>query len=373
MNMHDAVVRPFTPETGLAIPPKFKLRRLAEFKVALQSEWLVKGLLPRHGFAAIYGPPSCGKSFLALDVAMHIAAGKEWAGRKVYPGAVVYVAGEGGSGVIKRLILGKRERGIPDDAPLFLVEVAPNLGVADGDTDTLIRDIRSQVGDLKLGAIVIDTLARSMGGGDENNAKDMGLFVSNVGKVAFTFGCLGIAVHHTGKAEGAGTRGSSALHGACDAEWEVKSDAQKSVRLAKMKDGEDGLEWVFRLVPGELGTDSEGDAITSCSVDVLTVPQHPETVSGRKKLKQPRGQKGALLLVVKKALSEAGIVPPVSSHLPENTQAVTADQIKAYAEKMNYGDAAGKPDSFRAMLSRDLNGLAGDGFIGRWNGWVWLK
>ena len=50
----------------------------------------------------IYGEPSSGKTFFALDLAAHIATGKPWNGHKVSPGGVLFCAGEGQSGLIRR-------------------------------------------------------------------------------------------------------------------------------------------------------------------------------------------------------------------------------------------------------------------------------
>ena len=39
---------------------------------------------------------NCGKSFLALDIAVHIATGQSWMGHKTRIGQVLYLACEGG-------------------------------------------------------------------------------------------------------------------------------------------------------------------------------------------------------------------------------------------------------------------------------------
>ena len=64
----------------------------SEIDVNITKEWLVRGFLGADETSAFYGKPGDGKSVLAQDMAMHIAAGREWHGRKVKQGAVVYVA-----------------------------------------------------------------------------------------------------------------------------------------------------------------------------------------------------------------------------------------------------------------------------------------
>ncbi len=58
-------------------------------------------------------------------------------------------------------------------------------------------------------------MARSMVGGDENAARDVGLFIDNVDQVRRRYGAAALVVHHTGK-DGKLERGSTALRGAAD-------------------------------------------------------------------------------------------------------------------------------------------------------------
>ena len=57
---------------------------------------IVQGLFPRDGLTVLWGAPKCGKSFLALDIGLHVANGWEYRGRKVQQGPVVLCAFEGG-------------------------------------------------------------------------------------------------------------------------------------------------------------------------------------------------------------------------------------------------------------------------------------
>ena len=46
----------------------------------------------------IFGPPGCGKAFLALDLAMATLTGRDWGGRKTTTDparSVLWLAGEG--------------------------------------------------------------------------------------------------------------------------------------------------------------------------------------------------------------------------------------------------------------------------------------
>src|SRR5688500_3788914 len=84
-------------------PPKFKLFSIEELSALPSPEWLIDGVIERNALGVIYGPSGSGKSFLALDVALSVAADKPWHGQKVSAGPVVYVIGEGRGGTKKRL------------------------------------------------------------------------------------------------------------------------------------------------------------------------------------------------------------------------------------------------------------------------------
>src|SRR5947209_12073769 len=91
---------PALAETIAAIdgPRRFQLRRFDELKPGTERTYLVKGLIPRVGLVVAWGPPKCGKSFWAFDLAMHVALGREYRCRRVQQGGVVYCAFEGGGG-----------------------------------------------------------------------------------------------------------------------------------------------------------------------------------------------------------------------------------------------------------------------------------
>jgi len=60
-----------------------------------EHEWLVKNVLTRGEIGMIAGPSKSGKSFLVSDIALAIARGVDWMGRRTLQGGVVYQAGEG--------------------------------------------------------------------------------------------------------------------------------------------------------------------------------------------------------------------------------------------------------------------------------------
>ncbi len=341
----------------------------------LTGAWLVKHLLPARGLAVIYGPPGSGKSFVALNVAYHVAMGETWAGKKTKQGAIIYIAAEGGHGFANRVVAAREQLEVPEDTPLGIIYVAPNLGSVEGDALLLVKEIKAQVFALgwEVAAIVIDTLARTMAGADENSTTDMGRFVRNVEFVANAFQCLGIAVHHTGKDVDKGMRGSSALHGAADTEWEIgEDDHGKSITVVKQKDGApDNLTWRFALIPHVLGEDEDNEKVSSCVVAITSEVKQKENPKIASKRKQVKGQKALLLKAITCCIEDVGDLLPVSAHLPSNTQGIIRQRLENYTDMMGFKEGTSERVQ-RSMVDKMLRELAGDGFIGRWGKHIWL-
>ena len=70
---------------GQAKNSRFQLKPFDEITLATAPNYLVKGVIPRIGLAVVWGPPKCGKSFWTLDLAMHIALGREYRDHRVQP------------------------------------------------------------------------------------------------------------------------------------------------------------------------------------------------------------------------------------------------------------------------------------------------
>ncbi|MGL5097478.1 MAG: AAA family ATPase, partial [Planctomycetia bacterium] len=114
--------------------------------------------------------------------------------------------------------------------------------------------------------IAVDTLARSFGSGNENDAKDMNAFVAACDHIASRLDAFVLVVHHAGKDTERGARGSSVLRAAADVEISVKrglGDMSAIVRVTKQKDAEEGRPISVRLVHAECVHAATGEVITS--------------------------------------------------------------------------------------------------------------
>lgn len=240
--------------------------KLGELEVK-PTDWLIKGTLENNAMTVLYGQPGHGKSFLAIDWACSIATGEAWMGGAIKkPGAVFYLAGEGLNGIAKRFKAWEITHNLKlSDYPIYPSKSGANLHDTDKTLD-LINDIRSSGEAPAL--IVIDTMARNFLG-DENSAKDVGQFISNVDLIRNAFSCGVLILHHSGKDQERGARGSTALKGAADAEYGCKKDNDGVITLksSKMKDAEPPKDKHMKLQGVELNLfDEDEEPVTSAVV-----------------------------------------------------------------------------------------------------------
>ena len=264
----------YVPPGEAVEPKKIELESIGDLEIDLSDSWTIDRLLPKDGLCIIYGSPSAGKTFAALAMTAHIASGREFAGCEVERGGIVYLSGESSKGFRRRLKAIKDEFGFDNRTPFLFRTVPPNLGKADGDAADLIAAIydKTNAAGWRADIVVIDTVARAAAGIDENSSRDMGQFIANCDKISSELGALVIGIHHSGKVENAGMRGSSALLGAADCVIAISSDetGARTARIEKQKDGEDGLSFTFKLQKVTLGQDRKGRDVTTCLLSDVT-------------------------------------------------------------------------------------------------------
>lgn len=235
-----------------------------------QLDYVIKGVIPANSLCSTYGASGSYKSFLACSWACHVATGHQWGGRRVAHGAVMYVVGEGGIGVPRRI---KAWEIVHDEQVenLYLVN-RPIFPAAPLDVDEMViaaRQVEQETGK-PVRMIILDTLARCFGGSDENDARDMGAFIRGCDELKRRTGATVLVVHHSGKDETKGARGSSAFRASLDAEYRIRREGADSEALiiscTKMKDAEELKEAAYDLRVVELFTDTDGELITSLVV-----------------------------------------------------------------------------------------------------------
>jgi hypothetical protein len=242
-----------------------KLLSASELKALPKPDYLIKGILPATGISACYGASGSGKTFLVTDLGINLSLGFDWYGRKAKKCPVTFVVLEGSGGLSKRLQAWEKHFGetIPEAYKVFV------------DTFSLMNsnDITRLVEEINLqgqgsGLLVIDTLNQASPGADENSSKDMGLIIQNAQRLARETRSHVMLVHHTGKDASKGLRGHSSLIAALDVAIEVKRDGSgRSWSISKAKDDTDEGLHHFDLKQIMLGSDPDGDPISSCVVD----------------------------------------------------------------------------------------------------------
>ena len=242
--------------------------------------WLVKGWLQRDALIMIHGPSGGGKTFCVLDMCLRMAAGlDEWAGNRVTPGNVVYLAGEGHHG-LKSRIAGWKHHNNVDKLNMWLSRGGCNLNSTEGylKTSDSLKSLP-----VTPDVIIVDTLHRFLDG-DENSAQDAKTMLDACNALMSEFNCSVILVHHTGVSEDAQkrARGSSAWRGALDIEISVVPQDENSpmqIVQRKSKDAEMSQDVFARLegvaIPGWL--DEDGEQVTSAVLSITDErPQEPE-------------------------------------------------------------------------------------------------
>jgi putative DNA primase/helicase len=248
-----------------------KFLTLEQLAATKPPEWLIDGILPAASFAAVVAPHASYKSFLTLDFALCIANGHEWQGRAVKQGPVAYVAGEGQAGMVLRALGWTERKGGSMNAPF--ITVPQGVAMPSGQLDELLAGIRAMPAPPVL--IVLDTLARCFGSGDENSSTDMGAFILACDRMRLETGACVLVVHHTGKDAEKGARGSSALPGAVDCLIVAKRTGNSMTvmnraPIGKMKDAAEFDDIALAAVPIQFERDG-----VECSTLVLTVDESP--------------------------------------------------------------------------------------------------
>ena len=290
-----AAMRPSVSDSG----PRFAVIPDHQFIERAPLAWHVKGVLPKAELAVVFGPSGSGKSFVVFDMAAAIATGVPWQGRKATKGKVVFVLAEGAMGFRNRLLAyAKTHAGTFPG--VRIIGSAPNL-LGEQDHVLLANEIEASGGaDL----IVIDTLAASSPGADENAAKDMGKVIDHCKRLHHATGATVLLIHHSGKDESKGARGWSGLRAAADAEIEVnRYSDDRTATVTKLKDGEDGAKFAFRLVPVQIAFDADGEPVNSCIVESLAV-----VPANNKREPRPGTIERALLEAIRGDLSTDGLV-----------------------------------------------------------------
>jgi hypothetical protein len=217
------------------------------------------------------------KSFVAQSWCASVATGFAWHDRPVSEARrVLYVAAEGLHGLHNRLTAWERWQNTRiSHESLMTYPSAVNLAHPPAVAD-LVALVRGE----GFGMIVLDTFAKCAVGLDENSARDMGQVVDSLYRIREAAGHTGVVgvVHHTGKADRATARGSSALESGVDTVYTTEGDSRAmTLTRTKRKDGpaNDRLALGFRGIEGT----RSGVAVTQLDGSTSNLPGVDEVVT----------------------------------------------------------------------------------------------
>lgn len=216
---------------------------LADLDKLPPPEPMIDGLLDRKTIAVLSGKFGTYKTFLALDMAAHLALGKAWHGHPV-PNSVkvLYIAAEGVSGIHKRARAWQSEHDTTIPRGVFTVLTRPANLTRDDEVAWLADKVR----ELGAGLVVVDTWHRSTPGSEENSNDDAGEAFNELATIRDDTGTTMLVLHHTGHA-GERARGASSLEDDADTAFVIKLGGDGEDRSAanprvlhhrKCKDGE---------------------------------------------------------------------------------------------------------------------------------------
>lgn len=259
------VDKPAEPQTAPAASPGEMLHPAdVALDDVLRVEYLIKGVLERQSNAVLFGKWNVGKTFVILDMAAAIATGREWFGKRVNQGRVLYLGYEGIRAMKKRIIaLREKHPMLKDPAiPFMWAPLRNPLTRPEGveELGALLRQFGERF--RKVDLLIIDPLANALGG-DDSDPTLMAELNRCVAETMRKQKCTVLRVHHAGHGNEERARGHSSLPAGIDTE--IRVDDQE-IALTKQRDDVRG-RFGFRLKVVKVGRDSDGDEVSTCVVE----------------------------------------------------------------------------------------------------------
>jgi hypothetical protein len=265
-------VKPKTEAPKTEAPKTKFLRSMDIFENFTPPDELIEGLLPAVGTACIVADSNVGKTFFAIHLLDTVMRGEKFFGRNTERGGVLMVAGEGRSGLNKRLAALHEERPYPDgrgigvsyELPEFSNEASIKVEILKLEKLILSYDA-SNPGE-KTRIVVLDNLIAMVGGGDINTSKDTRPLFRALDDLAEKLKICIVVIHHENR--GGTTAGSFAIRASTDIMLHITEDKNgvRTVSGDKDRDNSKSHKMQFRLKSVKVGVNKWGSDVTSCVV-----------------------------------------------------------------------------------------------------------
>jgi hypothetical protein len=250
-------------KTGKHGKPVFRTLSMGDVKKLPRASWQVPGIYQKVSVSMTYGDANTGKTFVDLDIALCIAYGMEWQGRKLKQGRVLYIYGEGNEGLANRIEAWQQHNNKPETDNIqficFPVQVISEL-------ETLCATIDDQESIPSL--VIIDTFSVCAVGVEESNNVEIAKFIAAASYIKRNYKTHVHIIHHAGK--NGDYRGASAFKGNIDTMVFLSREDERApvvMTCQKQKDYEYFKDIRLELKIIRLGIDEESQLpITSCVV-----------------------------------------------------------------------------------------------------------
>jgi hypothetical protein len=360
-----------------------------------QYDYLIEDLIPERQLVVLMGESGTGKSFLTFSMAMALARGVPFLGRRILrPIGVIWCAYEAAEGASARMRAYRRHHGLSlDPLPFAALQHPLPLWPNEPNGDRLINEIlgiqRTRFNGIPLGMIVVDTYNAATPGASEIDSEVVSRIRAYFRRVVEATGATILIVGHTNAA--GKHRGNEQLTNNVDTILKVSmkttmvgrdavqlkdEDGRKlrTLLVRKQREGRDGDEFDFVLHSVKDGTFNKfGAERTSC---VIVPFEGIADSRGREPTeKGPRlsHERTVILQALRTAMAEYSEPPPSALKLPRAiSRVVHARHWKEiYLQKMPDHDLP--PENTINKRLRDASAQFQNlSIIGRINPFVWL-
>ncbi len=264
----------FAQQAGAEKPCGFHFVQVQDLCIPpISTPWVVKGYLDKGSLCCIFGESGSMKTFLSTDFGLSIAASlKEWHGNPIrVSGPVFCIIGEGFSGMNCRIKAWAIHHNVNLDGVPFFISNRPARFLEKEGTVELVQAVDELIKEHGTPVlVVIDTLNRNFGPGDENSTADMTRFICAIDDALRSrYQCAVLIIHHTGLTATERARGASALRAALDWEYRLQKNANGSRTLTCTKAKDHAEPEPISFMPEEITIEGwidpdDGEVMTSC-------------------------------------------------------------------------------------------------------------
>lgn len=227
--------------------------------------WVVDGLLPSGGLSVLVAKPKVGKSTFARQMALAVAQGDLFLGRKTAIGRVLYISLEEKRGEVR------------SHFKLMGANGAENIGIYVGTVpEEAFEWLKSEIIKTRPTLVIIDTLFRFVSVTDVNDYAKTTAALSPLLALARDYSAHLLFLHHARKGGGDGadtTLGSTAIFGSVDTAIVLKKTDGKRTIETQQRYGVDLeptiLVFNSETKSAELGGSKEEDDIQKIEAAIL--------------------------------------------------------------------------------------------------------